>query len=199
MIAALTEIEIKIIERIKQASDKNVFGYKIPVAGYYKGELDENVAFLIKNSSPAVWITQGEISLVEEYATSLELEAVFTLFLFVRNTKSEVAARHGTKQEVGMNKLISDMIILLNRQDLGLDLIEPLKFISGDAIHIGKISGHFVSIYGLKFKAVCKQTVFEDVLEPSNLTEFLTLATDWEVKNAKSKTLVKLPKTKGEK
>lgn len=86
-------IEKAIIDRLQKAVNSGVLGYKIPVIASYSGEGDDDIPHLLKTRSPAVWVAySGE----DAADNSKDVNAYFSLIVYVRNNKSENAAREGS-------------------------------------------------------------------------------------------------------
>lgn len=100
-------IEKAIIDRLQKAVNSGVLGYKIPVIASYSGEGDDDIPHLLKTRSPAVWVAySGEEA---KHEISKSVYAYFSLIVYVRNNKSENAAREGSLNHAGAYQLINDI------------------------------------------------------------------------------------------
>lgn len=191
MINPISIIEQAIINQLQQASSNDLLGYKIEKIASYGGEIDDDVSILIKNSSPAVWVTfVGE----NDPQTKLgrpDCALVFSIIVYVRNLQHEHSSRLGNKQKVGAYQIITDIKKLLIKQDFGL-AIQPLDFVSTKPIYNGKLRDNYTSIFGLTFKT---RYMLEAAQKPfESLDDFLRLNSIWTINTEQSEFNINLRK-----
>lgn len=170
----ILSIEKAIIARLQKAVDDGLLGYKIPVIASYAGEGDDDIPHLIKTRSPAVWVTySGEEA---SQIGSKDVNAYFTLIIYVRNNRSENAAREGSLNHAGAYQLISDLKKLLIKQDLGLP-IEPFAFIEAKPIINARLEKYYTTMFGLRFKTLYTQPAPNKPY--AELSDFLRVKGNW--------------------
>lgn len=169
-------IEKAIIDRLQKAVNGGVLGYKIPVIASYSGEGDDDIPHLLKTRSPAVWVAYSG----EEAAAGSrkDVNAYFSLIVYVRNNKSENAAREGSLNHAGAYQLINDIKRLLIEQDLGLP-IEPFSFIEAKPIINARLEKYYTTMFGLRFKTLYTQPVSGKPY--SKLDDFLRVKGTWTI------------------
>ena len=169
-------IEKAIIDRLQKAVNSGVLGYKIPVIASYSGEGDDDIPHLLKTRSPAVWVAYSG----EEAAAGSrkDVNAYFSLIVYVRNNKSENAAREGSLNHAGAYQLINDIKRLLIEQDLGLP-IEPFSFIEAKPIINARLEKYYTTMFGLRFKTLYTQPVSGKPY--SKLDDFLRVKGTWTI------------------
>ena len=169
-------IEKAIIDRLQKAVYSGVLGYKIPVIASYSGEGDDDIPHLLKTRSPAVWVAYSG----EEAAAGSrkDVNAYFSLIVYVRNNKSENAAREGSLNHAGAYQLINDIKRLLIEQDLGLP-IEPFSFIEAKPIINARLEKYYTTMFGLRFKTLYTQPVSGKPY--SKLDDFLRVKGTWTI------------------
>lgn len=181
----ISAIELSIINHIEQASKNQLLGYKLPLVASYGGEIeDDNIPSLIRNASPAVWVTNAGENNLDGAVRHPTFELIFGIVVFCRDSQNESASRFGTLRGVGVYRIINDLKKLLNQQTLGLN-ISPLEYVSAAPIYKGKLKSHHTTIYGLKFKTTYQHRGLSD--KPfSSLDEFLRLNSFWTIGQAPS-------------
>lgn len=186
-------IEKAIINRLEQAVNNGSLGYDIPVIAAYSGEGDNDIPHLIKTRSPAVWVVySGEDS---KDGSSKEVTAYFSLIIYVRNNKSETAAREGSLNHAGAYQLINDIKQLFIKQDLGLP-IEPLAFIEAKPIINAKLEKYYTTMFGLRFKTGYVQPSSDKPYK--ELSEFLRVKGDWTIGQTQHEVSFNVRTQKGE-
>lgn len=131
----IAEIEDAIIARIQAAASATPgFGYKLKEVSSYGGELDDDLAVVVR-SFPAVWVTFAGCGKSRPASTQKNkwiTPATFVTMFGSRNVRGERATRHGVKvanvvKEVGVYQMIQDISLLLINHDLGLavDYLKP--------------------------------------------------------------------------
>lgn len=136
----IEKIEIAVLDRLNQAfgNTKPALGYKIEKIDSYKAELSD-FGTLIKNRRTAALVACGGLSLEADYPEGSDYSFSLLIYLYSRNAKlNECSTRFGGRGSVGLYRMITDVVRLLNRNDLGF-LSEPLKL--GEARPI--VSSHF--------------------------------------------------------
>lgn len=174
-------IEKAIIEHIRNVVSQGVFGYNIPVIASYAGEGDEDIPHLLKTRSPAVWVAySGEDGQTDN---SKDVNAYFSLIIYVRNNRSENAGREGSLNHAGAYQLINDLKKLLIKQDLGLP-IEPFSFIEAKPIINARLEKYYTTMFGLRFKTLYTQPAAGKPYQ--KLDDFLRIKSDWTIGQAES-------------
>lgn len=172
-------IEKAIIERLQKAVNSGVLGYKIPVIASYSGEGDDDIPHLLKTRSPAVWVAYSGEDAAD--GSSKDVNAYFSLIVYVRNNKSENAAREGSLNHAGAYQLINDIKKLLIKQDLGLP-IEPFSFIEAKPIINARLEKYYTTMFGLRFKTLYTQPASGKPY--SKLDDFLRVKGAWTIEQA---------------
>lgn len=169
-------IEKAIIQRIQNAVNQGVLGYNIPIIASYAGEGDDDIPHLLKTRSPAVWVAySGEDGQTDN---SKDVNAYFSLIIYVRNNRSENAGREGSLNHAGAYQLINDLKKLLIKQDLGLP-IEPFTFIEAKPIINSRLEKYYTTMFGLRFKTLYTQP---SVGKPyQDLDDFMRVKSDWTI------------------
>lgn len=187
-------IEKAIIDRLQKAVNSGVLGYKIPVIASYSGEGDDDIPHLLKTRSPAVWVTYSG----EEAAdgSSKDVNAYFSLIVYVRNNKSENAAREGSLNHAGAYQLINDIKKLLIKQDLGLP-IEPFTFIEAKPIINARLEKYYTTMFGLRFKTLYTQPASGKPY--SELNDFLRVKGNWTIGQTENEISFNVNPKEGEK
>lgn len=181
----IATIEQAIINQIQQASKSKVLGYQIAKVASYGGEIDDDINMLIKNSSPAVWVTfVGE----NDPKTKLgrpDCRLIFSVFVYVRHLQNEHSSR------IGAYQIITDLKKLLINQDFGLP-IGLLEFVSTKPIYNGKLKNCYTSIFALTFQTRYMLDAAQKPFE--SLDDFLRLNSVWTIKDQQSEFNINLRK-----
>ena len=126
----IAEIEDAIIERIKAAAAATPgLGYRLPNVESYGGELDDDLAEVVRKF-PAVWVTFAGCKAsvpMNSHKTKWKTQATFVTMCGSRNVRGERATRQGVKvggeiKEVGAYQMLKDVSLLLAGHDLGLQI-----------------------------------------------------------------------------
>ena len=187
----IEKIEIAILDRLHKAfgETKPALGYKIEKIDSYKAELSD-FGTLIKNNRTAALIACGGISLQNDYPEGTEYEFSLLIYLYSRNAKlNECSTRFGGKGAVGLYRMMTDIIRLLNRNDLGF-LASPLRFIEARPIFDNKINNFNAAIWEIELSGSFTDG-FASYPGMPDLNLLETIATDWDVDGWKTQTTVK--------
>lgn len=131
----IIQIEDAMLDRIKTAASVSPgLGYKIASVTNYGGELDDDLATVVR-SFPAVWVTYAGGGKPKPVATARNkwlTPATFAVMVAARNVRGERATRRGVSVagqviEVGAYQMLQDISLLLINQDFGLAIkhLEP--------------------------------------------------------------------------
>lgn len=124
----ISQIEDAIIAHIQAAAAATPgLGYKLPVVASYGGELDDDLASVVR-SFPAVWVTYAGSGKPRPYSTHRGkwiTPCTFAVMVGARNVRGERSTRHGLTvggviKEVGAYQMLKDLGLLLLNQDFGL-------------------------------------------------------------------------------
>lgn len=187
----IEKIEIAVLDRLNQAfgNTKPALGYKIEKIDSYKAELSD-FGTLIKNRRTAALVACGGLSLEADYPEGSDYSFSLLIYLYSRNAKlNECSTRFGGRGSVGLYRMITDVVRLLNRNDLGF-LSEPLKLGEARPIFDNKVNHFNAACWELEFKGAFFDRFgsWPSMPEPDLLK---TIAADWIVRGAKSQTIVK--------
>ncbi len=176
-------IESKMTEIIRAASQSGALGYKIPVVDSYGGQVDDDPEVLVKNSSPAVWVTYVGDSDPGRKLNRPDCALTYLIIVYVRNVRNEKASRFGGSKQAGAYRILNDIKRMFIDQDFGLP-IKPFEFVSTRPIYSGRLKGHFTSIYGITFKTRSFLSVLQK--KAADLDDFLRLFSTWTIGTEKS-------------
>lgn len=187
----IEKIEIAVLDKLNQAFGKTkpYLGYHIEKIDSYKAELSD-FGTLIKNQRTAVLVACGGISQEEIYPEGNAYGFSLLIYLYSRNSKlNERSTRFGGAGSVGLYRMLTDVIRLLNRNDLGF-LSEPLTLNEARPIFDNKVNHFNAACWELEFKGAFFDHFgsWPGMPEPDLLK---TIAADWIVRGAKSQTIVK--------
>ncbi len=187
----IENIEIAILKQLDDSfgSEKPALGYKIEKIDTYKAELSD-FGTLIKNKRTAALVACGGVSLNNDYPEGNEYDISFLIYLYSRNSKlNERSTRFGGTGSVGLYRMLTDVIRLLHRNDLGI-LSSPLVLNEARPIFDNKVNNFNAACWELEFKGVFTDhfATYPSMSKPDLLK---TIAADWIVSGAKSKTIVK--------
>ena len=150
----IAEIEDAIIARITAANAAIPgLGYKLTGVTSYGGELDEDLARVVR-TFPAVWVTFAGAGKPKAVGTARDkwlTPATFTVMVAARNVRGERDTRHGLTvggviKEVGAYQMLQDVSLLLINTDLGL----PIAFLRPGAIRTlynSKLNGQGMAVF----------------------------------------------------
>lgn len=187
----IENIEIAILKQLNDSfgGEKPALGYKIEKIDSYKAELSD-FGTLIKNKRTAALVACGGISLNNDYPEGNEYNISILIYLYSRNSKlNERSTRFGGTGSVGLYRMLTDVIRLLNRNDLGI-LSSELVLDDAHPIFDNKVNNFNAACWELEFKGVFTDhfAAYPGMNKPDLLK---TIAADWIVSGAKSKTVVK--------
>lgn len=149
----LAAIEDAIIARIRAAEATTPgLGYKISEITSYGGELDDDLAKVVRRF-PAVWVTFGGAGKSKPMATGRNkwlTPVTFVTLVAARNVRGERNTRHGLTvngviREVGSYQMMKDVSLLLVNSDLGL-AIDYLKPGAIRTLYNTKLNGEALSV-----------------------------------------------------
>lgn len=150
----LAAIEDAIIARIKAAAAATPgLGYKLPTVESYGGELDDDLAAVVRKF-PAVWVTFAGSGKSRPSSTARNkwlTPATFVVMVGARNVRGERATRKGLTvggviKEVGVYQMLADISLLLINNDLGL-AIGNLKPGATRTLFNTKLNGQALAVF----------------------------------------------------
>lgn len=150
----IAQIEDAIINHIKAAASAMPgLGYKLPNVASYGGELDDDIAQVVR-SFPAVWVAYAGGGKPRPYSTERNkwvVPATFAVMVGTRNVRGERATRHGLKvggviKEVGAYQMLNDIGLLLVNQDFGL-AIKNLVPGATKTLYNTKLNGQALAVF----------------------------------------------------
>jgi len=172
MIAA---IEDAIIARIQAAAEATPgLGYKLPVVDSYGGELDGDLAAVVRKF-PAVWVTFAGCRASTKANTQgdkWKTPATFVTMCGSRNVRGERFTRKGLTvggviKEVGVYQILSDVSLLLAGSDLGL-AITPLKPGAIRTLYNTKLNGQGMAVFAREWHCEFIETQPREVIDPTD-------------------------------
>jgi phage gp37-like protein len=181
-------VETAIVARIKAAATPDGLGWTPKVVDSV-GDRMRSDALLARAlaSLPAVWLAfRGEVP-VEESHGGDKVVATWDLICVAQHRGNEVAARHGAGAAVGVYQMAEDLVALLARQDLGLEIEGGLAYGGMDLLldteipakaaeAIVKLSA---AVLAVTFQATFRRSYGADA--GANIGEFLTAHVDWDL------------------
>lgn len=174
----LSEIEDAIIARIQAAASASPgLGYQLPVVASYGGELDDDLAQVVRKF-PAVWVTFAGCKAstkINTQGTKWRTPATFVTMCGSRNVRGERATRKGLTvggvlREVGVYQILQDVALLLANSDLGL-AITPLKPGPIRTLYNTKLNGQGLAVFAREW--------YCDFIETQPRTAFDPTSADW--------------------
>lgn len=150
----IAEIEDAIVNQIKTAAGATPgLGYKLPNVASYGGELDDDLAQVVR-SFPAVWVTYAGSGKPRPHSTERKkwyVPATFAVMVGARNVRGERSTRHGLKVgaqivEVGAYQMLKDIGLLLINQDFGLS-ISRLVPGATKSLYNTKLNGQALAVF----------------------------------------------------
>lgn len=170
-------IEQAILDRVRAASDSGTLGYVLGQVTSYGGELDEDIATLMRGRFPAVWcVFSGKKD--AESPRGKVWRASFAVLVAARGGRNEAERRHGADDRVGAYQLAEDVERLLDGQTLGLDLEEPIKARGVRTLFNGAAKGQRLAVYAIDLVAAY---LAEPMAEAEGLDDFRTFHADWDI------------------
>lgn len=174
-------IEDAIIARIKTAASSTPgLGYKLPIVDSYGGELDGDLAAVVRKF-PAVWVTFAGCRASTKMATAggkWKTSATFVTMCGSRNVRGERATRKGLTvggviKEVGVYQIMKDVGLLLAGNDLGL-AITPLKPGAIRTLFNTKLNGQGLAVFAREWHCDFIETQPREQIDPTS-GDFLKL------------------------
>lgn len=150
----ISQIEDAIIAHIKAAAAAAPgLGYKLPIVASYGGELDDDLASVVR-SFPAVWVTYAGSGKPRPYSTHRGkwiVPCAFAVMVGARNVRGERSTRHGLTvggviKEVGAYQMLKDIGLLLINQDFGL-AIKNLVPGATKTLYNTKLNGQALAVF----------------------------------------------------
>ncbi len=172
MIAA---IEDAIIARIVAAASATPgLGYKLPTVESYGGELDDDLAAVVRKF-PAVWVTFAGCRASTKASTQgnkWKTPATFVTMCGSRNVRGERATRKGLTvggviKEVGVYQILKDVGLLLAGNDLGL-AITPLKPGAIRTLYNTKLNGQGLAVFAREWHCEFIETQPREPIDPTD-------------------------------
>lgn len=171
----IAEIEDGIIARIVAAAAATPgLGYKLPTVESYGGELDGDLAAVVRKF-PAVWVTfAGCRASAKEntQGTKWRTPATFVTMCGSRNVRGERATRQGLKvggviKEVGVYQMLRDVSLLLAGSDLGL-AITRLKPGATRTLYNTKLNGQGLAVFAREWHCEFIETQPRAPIDPTD-------------------------------
>lgn len=170
-------IEQAIIDAIAAASADGRLGYGLAAVASYAGELDGEIAQVLRQRSPAMWVSfAGEKRRPRDVAAGT-WEARFTVVCYARHGRNAAERRLGSTDTVGAYQMVKDVKALLDDQDLGL-AIEPIAVEAVKALYNGGREGASAAIYVVDLVTAYRAPAPAD---PDSLAEFTRFVAAWDV------------------
>ncbi|MBD3728761.1 MAG: DUF1834 family protein [Sphingomonadales bacterium] len=177
MIAAT---ELAIIDVLKAAGDDGVLGYRYVVLDTFPDEFEEYLREIRNLRTPAAWAVFLGLSdgSDESDDAGWHGKARFALVVAASNLRNEQQTRHGDGSVPGSYQLAIDAIRLLTRDDLGLDLVEPITVRGARLVaRSDQMVKQKLSLMAIELECRLPLGVFADPDEGG----FLQLHVDWDV------------------
>lgn len=170
------QIENKIIDLIKAASDSNQLGYKLRSVKTYGGEMNDGLNAVVK-TLPAIWVIFKSKEQVSKLGAKIKWETTFSILCAAKSLQNEHQSRHGSGEKVGSYQMIEDVTRLLVDENLGLEIdgLTPLRVFP---VMNDKKDQDLASIYALEVK-----TRYSDTYTPPSgaLDDFEQMGVDWDI------------------
>jgi phage gp37-like protein len=182
MIAA---IEDAMIARIAAAAAATPgLGYKLPIVESYGGELDDDLATVVRKF-PAVWVTFAGCRASTKANTAgnkWRTSATFVTMCGSRNVRGERATRKGLTvggviKEVGVYQILKDMGLLLAGSDLGL-AITPLKPGAIRTLYNTRLNGKGLAVFAREWHCEFIETQPREAIDPTS-GDFLSVGINY--------------------
>ena len=171
----ISAIEDAIIARIKAAATATPgLGYRLPTVASYGGELDDDLANVVR-SFPAVWVAYaggGKPVKTNTAGTKWKTPATFAVMVGARNVRGERATRQGVKvageiKEVGVYQMLSDISLMLISQDMGL-AITPLIPGAIKTLFNTRLNGQAMAVFAREWHTAFIETQPRVPIDPSD-------------------------------
>lgn len=171
----IAEIEDAIIARIVAAAAATPgLGYKLPTVESYGGELDDDLAAVVRKF-PAVWVTFAGCRASTKMATAggkWKTQATFVTMCGSRNVRGERATRQGLTvggviKEVGVYQILKDVGLLMAGSDLGM-AITPLKPGAIRTLFNTKLNGQAVAVFAREWHTEFIETQPRAPIDPTD-------------------------------
>lgn len=171
----IAEIEDGIIARIVAAAAATPgLGYKLPTVESYGGELDGDLAAVVRKF-PAVWVTFAGCKAstrMNTQGSKWRTPATFVTMVGSRNVRGERATRQGLKvggvtKEVGVYQMLQDVSLLLAGSDLGL-AITPLKPGAIRTLYNTKLNGQGLAVFAREWHCEFIETQPREPIDPTD-------------------------------
>ena len=171
-------IERALLERLRWADARNLFGGPLSTIASYAGELS-GVQTDVQRM-PAIWVAYaGETAPIADGPEEWRAQATFMLFAATWSGRSGAAARlEENEGEIGSYRLLMVARAILAGHDLGLK-IEPLA--PGAIVSEDQADGR--SVYSLELTTRYAFRSTRDV-DDDQLADFLHLHLDWDIEPA---------------
>lgn len=172
----IAEIEDAIIARIIAAASATPgLGYKLPTVESYGGELDGDLATVVRKF-PAVWVTFAGCKAstkANSAGTKWKTQATFVTMAGSRNVRGERATRQGVKvagvlKEVGAYQMLKDISLLLAGNDLGL-AITRLQPGAIRTLYNTKLKGQGLAVFAREWHCEFVETQPREQIDPTSV------------------------------
>ena len=171
----IAEIEDAIIARIETAAAATPgLGYKLPTVESYGGELDGDLAAVVRKF-PAVWVTFAGCRASVKANTQgnkWRTPATFVTMCGARNVRGERATRKGLTvggviKEVGVYQILQDVSLLLAGSDLGLS-ITRLKPGAIRTLYNTKLNNQALAVFAREWHCEFIETQPREPIDPTD-------------------------------
>jgi phage gp37-like protein len=177
MIAA---IELAILQVLRGAgSEEGPLGYRYVTLATFPDEFDEYLKSVPNLRTPAGWIVFLGLDDASDDGdeTGLAARLRFALVVAAQNQRNEQETRHGKDAMIGSYQLATDAMRLLSRNDLGLDLIEPITVRGARLVSRSEqMRAQKLSMVAIELACRVPIGALDEVLG-----EFRTFHADWDV------------------
>lgn len=172
----ISEIEDAMLARIVAAAAATPgLGYKLPTVESYGGELDDDLAAVVRKF-PAVWVTFAGCRASTKMATAggkWKTQATFVTMCGSRNVRGERATRKGLTvggviKEVGVYQILKDVVLLLAGNDLGL-AITPLKPGAIRTLFNTKLNGQGLAVFAREWHCEFVEMQPREQIDPTSV------------------------------
>lgn len=171
----IADIEDAMIARIVAAAAATPgLGYKLPTVESYGGELDDDLAAVVRKF-PAVWVTFAGCRASTKLTTAggkWKTQATFVTMCGSRNVRGERATRKGLTvdgviKEVGVYQILKDVGLLMAGSDLGL-AITALKPGAIRTLFNTKLNGQAVAVFAREWHTEFIETQPREPIDPTD-------------------------------
>lgn len=177
-------IENAIVAQLKAAADAGALGYEWRTLETYPDDFDTYLKDKVALRTPAAWAVF--LGLGDGYddgdGAGWHGVARFALVVASQSLRNETATRHGgatPADEPGSYQLAEDATRILSRNDLGLDLVQPVTVTGMRLVaRSAEMRTHKLSLMALELRCTMPIGLF---VGEGNEGDFTQLHVDWDV------------------